>query len=210
MPRSAPSTPTGQVRVPRHHEPRAAHAAQRRHRLLPGDDRARWGPTRHAAISRPTPGHPRQRQPTCCEIINDILDLSKAEAGKLDLDEETTDLGDVVATFRLVGPVRIAPASVLRWRHRRICRRCGRRAEAEAGPPQPGLQCRQIHLGGRLVDNRPSFDPRSGYRLTVEDTGIGIAAADLQRILEPFVQVDSSLTRRHQGTGSDCRWPSRR
>jgi signal transduction histidine kinase len=37
--------------------------------------------------------------------------------------------------------------------------------------------------------------------VTVADTGIGIAPEDLNRVLEPFVQVDSSLSRRHQGTG---------
>jgi signal transduction histidine kinase len=35
----------------------------------------------------------------------------------------------------------------------------------------------------------------------VTDTGIGIAPEDLERVVEPFVQVDSSLSRRHQGTG---------
>ena len=41
----------------------------------------------------------------------------------------------------------------------------------------------------------------SGVTVTVADTGIGIAPEDLSRVLEPFVQVDSSLSRRHPGTG---------
>jgi signal transduction histidine kinase len=45
------------------------------------------------------------------------------------------------------------------------------------------------------------FDPQSGLSLGVRDTGIGIAAENLDRVFEPFVQVDSQLNRQHQGTG---------
>ncbi|HTZ81152.1 MAG TPA: ATP-binding protein [Stellaceae bacterium] len=137
------------------------------------------------------------------EIINDILDLSKAEAGKLDLDEDWTDLADVVqATFRLVGP---------------RAERAGVALAMSAPPDLPSLwaderKLKQVLLnlisnavkftldGGR-VEIRISFDARSGYTVLVEDSGIGIAAADLQRVLEPFVQAENSLTRRHQGSG---------
>jgi signal transduction histidine kinase len=54
--------------------------------------------------------------------------------------------------------------------------------------------------GGRInISGR--FDGEAGLSITVADTGIGIAPEDLSRVLEPFVQVDSSLNRRHQGTG---------
>ncbi len=54
--------------------------------------------------------------------------------------------------------------------------------------------------GGR-IDISGRFDNRTGLSITVTDSGIGIAPQDLSRVLEPFVQVDSSLSRRHQGTG---------
>src|SRR5437660_238834 len=54
--------------------------------------------------------------------------------------------------------------------------------------------------GGR-IDISARFDRERGLAVTVADTGIGIAPEDLNRVLEPFVQVDSSLSRRHQGTG---------
>jgi signal transduction histidine kinase len=54
--------------------------------------------------------------------------------------------------------------------------------------------------GGR-IDISGRFDGEAGLSITVADTGIGIAPEDLSRVLEPFVQVDSSLSRRHQGTG---------
>ena len=137
------------------------------------------------------------------EIINDILDLSKAEAGKLDLDEDWTDLADVVqATFRLVGP---------------RAERAGVRLAMSAPPDLPSIwaderKMKQVLLnlvsnavkftleGGR-IELSLTFDALSGYTVVVEDTGIGIASADLQRILEPFVQAENSLTRRHQGSG---------
>jgi signal transduction histidine kinase len=54
--------------------------------------------------------------------------------------------------------------------------------------------------GGRIeISGR--FDDQDGLSITVADSGIGIAPQDLSRVLEPFVQVDSSLSRRHQGTG---------
>src|SRR4029077_2605797 len=54
--------------------------------------------------------------------------------------------------------------------------------------------------GGRItVTGR--FDPEDGVAVTVSDTGIGIPEADLERVLKPFEQVDSSLSRQHQGTG---------
>ncbi len=137
------------------------------------------------------------------EIINDILDLSKAEAGKLDLDEDWTDLSDVVhATFRLVGPraeragIQLAMAAPSElpsvWADERKLKQILLNLISNAV---------KFTLEGGRVDVMVSFDPRTGYVLTVEDSGIGIAAADLQRILEPFVQVENSLTRRHQGSG---------
>jgi signal transduction histidine kinase len=45
------------------------------------------------------------------------------------------------------------------------------------------------------------WDPAAGLAVTVADTGIGIPHADLERVLQPFEQVGSSLSRQHQGTG---------
>jgi len=51
------------------------------------------------------------------------------------------------------------------------------------------------------VSVRAEARPDGGLALTVTDSGIGIARDDLDRIFQPFVQVDSSLARRHTGTG---------
>ena len=137
------------------------------------------------------------------QIINDILDLSKAEAGKLDLFEEVFDLRETVQ-------------SVLQLLRSRILD--GKLAEAvelPAGFPRlraDQRKTKQVLLnlitnaikftpaGGRIVISGQS-DPETGLALTVSDTGIGIDAKDFNRVLQPFEQVDSSLARAHQGTG---------
>jgi signal transduction histidine kinase len=137
------------------------------------------------------------------EIINDILDLSKAEAGKLVLEEEWVDIGEVIdATCRLIRP---------------RAERMGLNVTANLSTRLPPLladerKLKQILLN--LVSNSVKFtpaggqieiaarmDPASGYCVTVQDTGIGIAAEDLERVLEPFVQVENAFTRSHQGSG---------
>jgi signal transduction histidine kinase len=65
-----------------------------------------------------------------------------------------------------------------------------------------------------LLSNAIKFTPEGGtvsvtatenddgdLTITVADTGIGIAAADIERVFEPFVQLDSSLARKYEGTG---------
>ncbi len=44
-------------------------------------------------------------------------------------------------------------------------------------------------------------EPDGGYRVTVQDSGIGIAPQDLPKVREPFVQVASAFSREHEGTG---------
>jgi signal transduction histidine kinase len=137
------------------------------------------------------------------EIINDILDLSKAEAGKLEPDESRIDIREVVSGIcRLIRP---------------RAEQAGLSIVAKTPENLPDLwaderQIKQILLnlvgnavkftpaGGR-VEIATSFHAETGFAVTVQDTGIGIAAADLQRVLEPFVQVENSLTRRHEGSG---------
>jgi signal transduction histidine kinase len=137
------------------------------------------------------------------QIINDILDLSKAEAGKLELYEDVFDLRETVRSVSQITGPRMAEA--------------GLRPVVELAPALPLLRAderktKQVLLnlianaikftpsGGR-IDVIGSFDPARGVSLTVADSGIGIAPEHLARVLEPFEQVDSSLARAHQGTG---------
>ena len=54
--------------------------------------------------------------------------------------------------------------------------------------------------GGR-VEVSASLDMPEGLSILVQDTGIGIPSGELERVLEPFVQVENSLTRSYQGSG---------
>ncbi|MGE0748062.1 MAG: PAS domain-containing sensor histidine kinase [Rhodospirillales bacterium] len=136
------------------------------------------------------------------EVINDILDLSKLEAGKMELHEETLDLGQVIdASLRLVHERAAHHGVVL----------------AVEAPVLPLLRgdariLKQALLN--LLSNSIKFTPEGGsvtIRALVEanddlcievaDTGIGIAPEDLARVMEPYGQANTEVVRRHAGTG---------
>jgi PAS domain S-box-containing protein len=137
------------------------------------------------------------------QLINDILDLTKAEAGMLELNE---DLVDIATAISAVARVTSAPIE-----------KAGLSLAIDLPEDLPPLRAderkvRQVffNLVGNSVKFTPSggqirifgnFDPAAGLRITVADTGIGIASEDLDRVLEPFMQVDSSFARQHHGTG---------
>ena len=136
-------------------------------------------------------------------IINDILDVSKAEAGMIDLYEEDVDLREVIASgMRLIGP---------------RARENGIKLKTDYAEPlslviADARRLKQILIN--LLSNAVKFTP-SGGTITIEawaqpgsdagfrvvDTGIGIGADDQARMLEPFTQVESGLSRKHEGTG---------
>jgi signal transduction histidine kinase len=137
------------------------------------------------------------------QIINDILDLSKAESGKLELYEDVFDLRDMIRAVGQLTSTRIRDAGLSDATHLPADLPLLRADERKT---------KQVLLN--LVTNAAKFTPRGGHieiggayddeaglTLTVVDTGIGIAPDDIGRVLEPFVQVDSSLSRQHQGTG---------
>jgi signal transduction histidine kinase len=135
-------------------------------------------------------------------IINDILDFSKAEASKLELHESEVDVHQVVIGLtRLLGP---------------RARDAGLALFDRIPSDLPHLWCDERKLKQMLLNlltNAVKFTPRggtieveascdeTGLTISVRDTGIGIAKADLVRVLQPFVQADNELSRRHEGTG---------
>jgi signal transduction histidine kinase len=137
------------------------------------------------------------------QIINDILDLSKAEAGKLTLDEDIFDIRETIRAVSQLISVRVRDA--------------GLTEVIELPPYIPLLRAderKTMQMLLNLITNAIKFspsggrieiscqvDPTHGLSITVADTGVGIAPEDIDRVLEAFEQVDSSLSRRHQGTG---------
>ena len=135
-------------------------------------------------------------------LINGILDLSKIEAGKMELDRERFAFAEVVDEAVAM----VTPQATQK----------GLRLETDCGDGvvqvnlDPGM-CRQILLN--LLSNAVKFTSgggrvhvgsrRDGQDLVVHvsDTGIGIASEDAKRIFDEFYQVDGSYSRNYGGTG---------
>ena len=134
-------------------------------------------------------------------IINDILDLAKIEAGKCELPAEAVSLK------------RITAAAAAMVRGQAATKGVALTVDAIPGSiAVSGDERRLKQVVINLLSNAIKFTDTGEIRvtigssgdtavLTVRDTGIGIAAEDLQRVLQPFVQAGNSLTRGVGGTG---------
>jgi CheY-like chemotaxis protein len=138
------------------------------------------------------------------ELINDILDLSKIEAGKLDLNFVPCSVADVCqASLQLTKGMAHQKNQIVNY-----------------SPPTEHIlvqadvrRFKQILVN--LLSNAVKFTPKDGeiglevhlddagqsVDLTVWDKGIGIKDEDLGRLFQPFTQIDSSLAREYSGTG---------
>ncbi|HEX3553706.1 MAG TPA: ATP-binding protein [Thermoanaerobaculia bacterium] len=140
-------------------------------------------------------------------LINDILDLSKMESGKVEIERAPFDLAAVIAeSLEMVAP--LAARQGLALRH-----------TVAPGTPQAlvGDLARTRQVLVNLVGNAVKFTPRGEVRVSlssqpldggrcevlfaVADTGIGIPGEELDRLFVDFHQLDGSLTRKHGGTG---------
>jgi signal transduction histidine kinase len=136
-------------------------------------------------------------------MINDVLDLSKIEAGKMDFRAEPVDLPALVHDVMTTADV--------------LARQRGLHLVASIEPGLSGLvldpsRLKQVLLN--YLSNAVKFTPADGqvtlrlqgegprlWRLEVEDSGVGIAADRQDQRFVEFQQLDDSLTKRHQGTG---------
>jgi len=136
------------------------------------------------------------------KLVNDILDLSKIEANKFEVVTEPVQLRDAIDECApMIG--RQAASRDVRFEVGEV----DVRAVVEAD--ERGLQ--QILLN--LLSNAVKFTPpgglvricasqtRLGWRIRVEDTGVGISPEDLPKVMAPFGQVANAMTRTQDGTG---------
>ncbi len=149
----------------------------------------------------------QQGSSTVLQLINDVLDMSKIEAGRLELSLEPGE------------PLRMAVAAVEIFQHR--ARAAGIHLRFEQSGELPGLflidslRLKQVLLN--LVSNAVKFTLRGGevvvgvevgtsedtgrLRFFVKDTGIGMGSSTLESLCEPFQQADATIQTRFGGTG---------
>jgi PAS domain S-box-containing protein len=137
-------------------------------------------------------------------LINDVLNLSRIEAGRVDYYLETVALDEVVkAVMPMVEPQLTArhvryevevPSELVAYADRDKVHQIVLNLLSNASkftPPE----------GRVFVDAFPDRDHEDRVYLRVRDTGVGIPRERLEQVFEPFVQVDASQTRRAEGTG---------
>ncbi|HEX2216988.1 MAG TPA: ATP-binding protein, partial [Xanthobacteraceae bacterium] len=136
-------------------------------------------------------------------IINDILDVSKIESGKLELESVRLDVAELAET------------AVTLFAERARSKNIDLAALVDPAAPRTivGDPVRLTQIVTNLVNNALKFTERGFVRLTigpardgfiaiaVEDTGIGIAPEKIERIFDAFAQADQSTTRQFGGTG---------
>ena len=160
-------------------------------------------------------------------LINDILDLSKVEAGKMTLDLEPVQVSSLLANSLSIIREKAATRHIrlLDARRRRTGVDPGGRAQGQADPLQPALQCGEVHQRRRRGD--PARPPRPARRRRPARPGRGRAGAShwpttssrnfsrsasptaasasrrraWRSLFKPFSQIDSGLARKFEGTG---------
>lgn len=136
-------------------------------------------------------------------IVNDILDLSKIEAGKFELGSELIDLPAMMAGAVKLTQSRAEQADLMLI------------SEFDNDlPPVRGSEVKLKQVIVNLLSNAIKFTPAGGtvalraavidpytIELRITDSGVGMAEDDIQLALTPFTQVDNELSRSHEGTG---------
>ncbi len=135
------------------------------------------------------------------EVINDILDMSKIEAGRMTLDIDSVDVADIVEDSMKVVSQAAAERNITVKRH---------------GPEHFPIEAdrrslKQVFLN--LLSNAVNFTRDDGRvdvhltrqngqaRISIKDTGIGIAELDIAKLGTPFAQVENQFSKSHQGSG---------
>jgi len=137
------------------------------------------------------------------QLINDVLDLAKVEAGRLEFRPEPVVVGTLVGEVIAILRTTAAQKQI--------------RLDTQVDPSVAQLTidpARLKQVAYNYLSNALKFTPDGGsvtlrikpesnerFRLEVQDTGIGIAPADLGRLFVEFQQLEAGVAKRHQGTG---------
>jgi PAS domain S-box-containing protein len=137
------------------------------------------------------------------QLINDVLDLAKVEAGKLDFRPERVDLGKLVGEVVSITRTTASKKKIT--------------VETTVDPSLVDITIdpnRFKQVAYNYLSNALKFTPERGrvairvvpdgperFRLELQDTGVGIASEDIGRLFVEFQQLESGASKRHQGTG---------
>jgi signal transduction histidine kinase len=148
-------------------------------------------------------GYIRRSAESLLELVNDLLDLSKVEAGKVEVKSTRFTIASLFGALRgALRPLLTSPSIELTF---------------DVGDDMPELQTDEAKVAQilrNLISNALKFTEQGEVRVTarhlpdtgmvtvaVRDTGVGIAPADQERIFEEFSQVDNRLQKKVKGTG---------
>jgi len=136
-------------------------------------------------------------------LINDILDLAKVDAGTMTLDEEPIDLAELVGQcLTPLGPrYRSKGVSVENDIPRSLPFILGDRQKLKRALANVIGNAVKFNQDGGRVTIAAAAAADAGLSLSISDTGIGMSPDETSRAFQPFVQIDSDLTKRYEGTG---------
>ncbi len=136
-------------------------------------------------------------------VVNDVLDMAKIEAGKIELQDHRIAVAESIHSSIKFVETHATAANIA--------------LETRVPPGLPLLRADEVKLrqvllnllsnavkftpGGGRVRVEAAADRRTGLTIAVSDTGIGIAPADIPRVLQPFGQAESGFARKYNGTG---------
>ncbi|WMW22565.1 PAS domain S-box protein [Methanolobus mangrovi] len=135
-------------------------------------------------------------------LINDILDISKIEAGKMELFYEIFDFADMISDIHLMMKPLAAKKDIL--------------LDFEVEPKNILINADRSKLKQvlyNIIGNAIKFSPENGkvqvdvstkdnmLNVSIKDSGIGISRDDQVKLFQPFVQIDSAINRKYEGTG---------
>jgi signal transduction histidine kinase len=141
---------------------------------------------------------------TLCNLINDLLDLSKIEAGRLELELQPVVVNDICQAGLMF---------IKEMAHRKGIQLSYHNDQQQAVILADARRLKQMLVN--LLGNAVKFTPGGGsvqlsvtlnphdrqLQFAVQDTGMGIAVEDQSRLFQPFLQLDAALARHYEGTG---------
>ena len=136
-------------------------------------------------------------------VINGILDLSKATAGKLTLDEQEIDVRSLIEQSARMFRDKAAEREVelvFEVSEDSLVLRADPRLFSQIVINLLSNAIKFTHASGTVTVAAGLDDTGAGY-IRIRDTGIGISGEDVDKVLEPFVQLEHAHSRTHEGTG---------